>query len=497
MLAPRLLAAVVAALALSPAARAGEGLRQPLTAVLSKLAPGLKDKKITDVNLVQPDGPTPPLANAKPGDVRKVAAEVIAAAGFKVNAESPAKVVIDFTKTKTGAGGVLAAVDLDVSVTDPETGDVFARDVYKISDRFTLDRLGGTLPSPIDVPLNQFAAGIAAEVDKLGKSELTLQSVQGPDGENKGVFLMVQEALARQTTAKGKLKVTIGADLRLRVVYQIKGDKADAAAYVFAYELLDAQGQEVKTEKSKPMPMTTPEVNQDQGGIKTLAKAAPVPGAIPPSESDEERLQKYLDRLAKRTQAGVTVTAEGEVRADSAGAKFGLEIWVGGKPLMPKLVGGHAVVELAEGDEYQVVIRNRSGAEAAADVSIDGLSMFAFRKVPGENLVSLGKAGGLIHGWYKTNTDYAAFKVGTSGDGPAAKMLGKNADTGSITVTVRAAWDPKEGPPADEPRAKARGARSGVMGTLVGPDGKSDLATVTRDHGEIREVIVVRYAPKK
>ena len=485
-------AAALVLVASAPAARAAEGLRQPLTALIDELAPELKAKNITAVNLVQPVGPKKPLANATPGGVRAVATEVLAAAGFKVDPECPDQITIDYSKAAYDADETLTGLDVEVAVSN--AGNPLGRKEQKLADRFRLDWLSGNLSSPLDAPLHTFAAMIAQELAALGKSEIELQSVYGPDGDNSGMRMKLRTALERQTAGKEPLKVVhAGADYKLRVTYRIAGAKAADAVYVFKYDLVDSTGTVVKAGEGKPAGVVGKEKDKDPDGLKTLALAAPMPGGIPPGQTDEQRLQAYLDRLAKRTKAEVTVT-DGAVRSAPNGL-YGVEIWSGGKRVEPKMVNGHAVVLLDLGAEYQVVLRNYSKRYAAADVSIDGLSMFALRKTPGVDLVAVGPGGGTVPGWYESNDKHYAFKLGAADDSPAVKKLGTCADTGSITVTVQAAWDSKEGPPADERVATGK-PRSGLMGTTAGAEGKSEYKDVTLQYGGLRDVIVIRYAPK-
>lgn len=154
---------------------------------------------------------------------------------------------------------------------------------------------------------------------------------------------------------------------------------------------------------------------------------------------------------------------------------------------------------------YQVRLINDSEQEVAVQLSIDGLSMFAFSELrhkagpkksePLYTVVivpakAIGKPGeAIIPGWHRTNEQTDSFQV-TAYAQSAAATLRHPANIGTITATFQMAWREDHAAPSDEP-----GKRRGGTGDATGFGPRVDVMykEVRRNLGVIRDSISVRY----
>lgn len=476
---------------LTPFGETAEPLRKPLADAVKDLVPWLKENKHLEVNLVEPKGPTPALPEAKPQDVRRIVTQLLAAEGIRVDATKNTKLVVDYTRLTLNKAGEPTALDIILMVTDPETGETLDRRVTKLTDRVVLRTIGGLLSSPFEVPFADVAKEVAKVLAKMGVGEVVLQSVHGPDGMHAGMHQLLRNALQSQSTPRGPIKVSVAADARLRATFRLAGNTVADLAFQFEFELVDGKGEPVYRQSLK-VAVNRPE----EDPIVTLAFAAPVTGPDSPALTNQERLQGYLNRVASGKKSPCHLEGN-EVRSNSK-SDFGVEIWVKGQPVKPTLVNGRAVVYLDEGTDYEVQLNSRHPEYmAAADLRIDGLTMFALRKTPGLNKVGLHKGGGRIQGWYESNEKHYKFRFGADDTSPAARQLPTRTETGTIVALFHRAWTKNQAPPADEIRFLAKGGnRAGVLGTTAGDAGNSRYTDVSIYTGEIRDTVVITLAPK-
>lgn len=498
-------AVVLASAAVGIAADApAEGLRPTLAKLADKVAAHAKEKKVPQVSVVLPEGPTPPLANATPDGVLTVLKQELARAGVKVSEEVTARVQLSYKAATVGPDGSLTQLKVVADVSDPNEPTLANRFQDTVTDKLLLALLGGQLSGALDLPLNELARQVAERLDRHGgKGEVEVKSVQGPEGENHGIRRKLADALARQKTARGPVVVADGADARLRVTFKLSGSTPADLKYVFQYDLVNPLGQDVGLEKQQVNkevvgPVKPEYKTQDPSGVKTLSMALPLPIATPPEKTDAEWLKDYIDRLTGGGAKNPAVVVDNEVRLTDK-SDYGVQVWVGGKPLTPEVVNGHAVVRFAEGDEYQLVVYNRRKDKegkpyfAAVGVRIDGLSIFALRDAAGPDHLGVG-VNGMIPGWFVNNGKHHAFLAGT-GDATPVKGMPPRSDTGTITVTFAPAWVEGQAPPVKGTRGG--GDKPGVMGTQVGKEGKSEYKDEKLYHAEVQETLVIRYAPKK
>jgi hypothetical protein len=149
-----------------------------------------------------------------------------------------------------------------------------------------------------------------------------------------------------------------------------------------------------------------------------------------------------------------------------------------------------ANVDLHQGEEYVVRLHNTANFEAAVTVTIDGVDMFVDATDAQSNsriIVAPGKYVD-VPGWYISKTDTKAFQIGGY-EQSVAKRVGNSTGIGTITAAFRASWDPNGPPPADEPAGQPKGGKA----TKQGRDLAKNYELVTRDFGDVRAVVSVRY----
>lgn len=204
-----------------------------------------------------------------------------------------------------------------------------------------------------------------------------------------------------------------------------------------------------------------------------------------------KRDEEYRRRLVEKPQvaiAGTRVSAK-------AGSPFAIELLVGGKARAAEDKNGLAFIGIKRGETYAVRLINDSNYEAAVNLSIDGISMFAFSEVrikegpkkgqPKFSVVIVPpRKQVVIVGWHVNQKISDKFLV-TDYAKSAAALLKTKDKLGTITARFAAAWKEDEQPPSDEP-GKARG-------TGFGERVESPYVEVRRHVGAVRAAISVRY----
>ncbi|MFO0811016.1 MAG: hypothetical protein U0746_20495 [Gemmataceae bacterium] len=222
---------------------------------------------------------------------------------------------------------------------------------------------------------------------------------------------------------------------------------------------------------------------------------------IPPNLSAKERA-KIIEDAIDHPACHVT----GPTVQCSADAKYAVQILVASNgsvayaPRPARVEGNRAFVTLTRDERFGVRLINNSDYDAAAALTLDGLSMYAFSKMrntkgdPRYNqvIIDKGKAS-FIEGWHITNEQSDRFTI-TEYAKSAAFELKSKAPTGAIQVTFAAAWPEGSPRPADEPVDAHRFSRS------AGPDAigrgqrfDKKYAEVRYDVGVVRETVIVRY----
>jgi hypothetical protein len=321
------------------------------------------------------------------------------------------------------------------------------------------------------------AKDIKKLLDGRGEKSIAVGQFTGPPqldaSSGPGIALLLQEELRR-----------VGVAVERRTNLGIKGEYKDVTdkdseqlAVLLKVQLVDG---------------TSRVVLELERGVKSnpeIAQLLGVTAPLPVKADFRERNRKIQERVdtPRAYIAGTRVSA-------AADSPFAVEVLVGGKPRAPKDDKGQAMVPIQRGEVYAVRLINNSGHEAAAQLTVDGLSMFAFSKLRDEKtgaprythlVVPAGKAV-LVQGWHRDNEVSDSFLV-THYARSAAAQLPSSGGVGTITVTFAASWPPSADPPADEPSGKSGDA------TGFGPPVKQKFQEVKRTVGVVRAAVSVRY----
>ncbi len=173
------------------------------------------------------------------------------------------------------------------------------------------------------------------------------------------------------------------------------------------------------------------------------------------------------------------------------------------KPRKARIDQGHPFVTINREEVYAVRVINDTNHEAAIELKVDGLSMFAFSKIRHTTGFKKGNpkfrfilvrphSSFLIKGWHVDNKETDEFKV-TEYAKPGVAKLGiqSRAKVGAITVTFGAAWPKDQDPPSDEPKKGT--PRSADNATGFGKRIKQVFKVVPRTLGVLRDTITIRY----
>jgi hypothetical protein len=211
---------------------------------------------------------------------------------------------------------------------------------------------------------------------------------------------------------------------------------------------------------------------------------------VPPTMPEKQRQEKMIEQVKNPP----TSTDQGKTKPTAA-SPFSVEILVVKGNQLEKRPATldqqkRANVDLHQGEEYVVRLHNTADFEAAVTLTIDGVDMFVDATDAPSNsriIVAPGKYAD-VPGWYINKTDTKAFQIGGY-EQSVAKRVGNSTGIGTITAAFRASWDPNGKRPDDEPA----GAPKGGKATTQGRDLAKNYELVTRDLGDVRSVVSVRY----
>jgi hypothetical protein len=225
---------------------------------------------------------------------------------------------------------------------------------------------------------------------------------------------------------------------------------------------------------------------------------------LPPDATPKARIDEYKRQIddPKPAIKGTHVLA-------GASAPFAVEVLVAGgrgphqesdyAARMPEDRSGLAFVPIARNEAYAVRLINNADYDAAVDLRIDGLSMFHASDIkdqktgaPAYRYVILPKRTSyLVRGWFIDLKSTDEFLVTEYAKSEAGK-IGQSANLGTITATFHAAWDPKDGPPRDEPKNADQYSQS-ADATGRGDRINADYRVVDYQIGVFRGAVSVRY----
>jgi hypothetical protein len=280
--------------------------------------------------------------------------------------------------------------------------------------------------------------------------------------------------------------ITISDDAETQVMGRFKlvdkkehaGDEFDSLAMKIEAQILDGDGEEIKT------------VAMDVFG-KGFLQIAGAPAIELPQDVPEAKRQEVLRQQMKAPQPKV----EGGKVMPTTSSPFAVEILVrNGNSLesRPSTLDSQnrPNVVLHQGEEYIVRLHNMASFEAAVTLTLDGVDMFVDAKdAPKDSriIVAAGKSVD-VPGWYIDRANSKAFEI-SGYEKSVAKRVGNSTDVGMISAAFRASWAPDGVRPGDEPRGLPKGGKA----TTQGRDLLKNYELVSRDFGDVRAVVSVRY----
>ncbi len=313
-----------------------------------------------------------------------------------------------------------------------------------------------------------------------------------PGGSELGIELALRRLLESE-----KIALAEAAPLGLRVTYKISTEpKQDEPEKFLPVLLLEFSVLEPSREGTNRYRYKIHRTGLILAAGEKTAQLI-TPSKPQSAENHEAKVQEVLAGPSDAAVAGSQVLA----KADDP---FSLEVLVDRKPAEPKLSQGkNAYIELQKGQNFTIVLRNRSPKnEAVASVLIDGIDICQFSKERETTGVNKGKlafrplwvvpAKGQteIRGWHITHEQFDQFLVTEKKDSARA-LLGYNGmHDHCITATFCRCWKKGEEPPADEPSG---GMGQEDIGIGRGARVAGHTEVVERVVGREHSVITLRY----
>jgi hypothetical protein len=333
---------------------------------------------------------------------------------------------------------------------------------------------------------DEIRTAVAVYVQKLLEEEkqetVAVGEFTGPAGFESNAGPGIQQLLIEELKAL-KVKVAKRAALSVKGDYQQvpdPDDKTRIAVKIMA-RVLDAAG----GEKGRCDALLRSSAD--------IARLLGLTAKLPPP--DEPGAGKARNQELKKQAENPQVHIDGSKVSASPQSKFAVEILVKAAPDAPaeprpaRVEDGQAFVAIKRNEIYEVRLYNRTGDEAAATVTIDGLDVFAFSEVrdpkTGRPLYShliVDPGESVIPGWHLRDRpphNVASFLVTEYGKGALARgVAAAQGQRGVITVTF-----------APCTKDKPRGGEE----TGLGPPLSVQVAPVERSVGPILETVSIRY----
>jgi hypothetical protein len=337
-------------------------------------------------------------------------------------------------------------------------------------------------------------AGEALRPSLAEMSQQIAKLLKGRDEDTIAVGAFTGPARVRSSSGPGIQQILIeellkrGIRVQNRAKLEIKGDYFDVIdrdsqllALRLKASVLDRQGEVVVVLDNKTI--------GDRDAVAQVLGVTKVDlgeGITPEKESRaiKERLEN------PRVDIGGTI-----VQADRT-SPFAMELQVKDRagrflPRNPLQQDGFAFVPINRGEVFAVNLINRSDNDAAVELTLDGLSMFAFNQNRNfRHIVVPKRSSFLVKGWYRNNLFSEEFLITEYGRSAAAELLASQDQIGTITATFAAAWDPLESPPRDE-STKFRDPFNPAVGR--GRPVATPFREVKKQFGRVRDVVSIRY----
>jgi len=331
----------------------------------------------------------------------------------------------------------------------------------------------------LDKALSGLAADISAALPRIGAESLAVGAFTAPPqlvaSGGPGIAKQLSEHLE-----KAGVLITRRANVGLRGRFSLGKTARGQAIATISGELVDNSDRALLSFSRQ---------------VESESDIASITGLTFEVEADASIKQRSEEIVS--TVDKPTTHLDGTIVRARDGSPYGVELLVkdpGGSfsPRPGVLDDGLAFVDIAVDDVYQIRLINNTGYDAAAQITIDGLSVFTFSDHPEyKHYIIPANGSGTIRGWHATNNQVNEFHVKTYAESAAAERLIDSNQVGTITVTFSAAWPLDGDPPPDEP-GRVRGPDE-KRATALGRRIESVTTEVKREIGQLRTAVSVRY----
>lgn len=354
-------------------------------------------------------------------------------------------------------------------------------------------------PKDLRTELGTIAASIAKIVKSLGEESISLGQFTGPptmptSGGSGIVQIFTEEFTKHDIRVKAVAKIGLKGEFSVIEIDDPNDRGRKALALEVRGSIVNTFGK-VLTEFHADR-VIEGKFSQSITDEDALVGLTGITAALTVNGSKTTPEDRHNQLAAGLVEPGAHIKGKSQVCA-AATSPYGLEVLVNDTATNVKLVDGLPYITLKEGDEYQIRLINSSGFDAAAKISIDGISTFSFsgvketsgprRGLPAYETYLIPKRASVsIKGWHHSNQRVNVFTVSTPKESAAA-MLGHESSVGTIAVSFMAAWPKNAPPPPDEPPTRR------AVGTSIGRSMPQKADEVERHIGIIRAVVSVRY----
>jgi len=335
----------------------------------------------------------------------------------------------------------------------------------------------------------------ATQIEKALKdrkvTEVARPQVKGPRTTPEGgggqeiVRILIEELEKRKITIKEV--ATAGIEIRYRPIkVQEKGVELDRGGLRLQI-IVEVGGVEKELAPIDIAP-----------GVERTIHVLGLQGTLDGKDKTTVQVEQQVLRRLSEPEVGVD---EKNFVLPRKGHPYGVAVLVKGKAVKPTIRDKLPFIKLELGADYTLLLKNDTNREAAALVTIDGVSAFAnsVKDTTGKpkyaHFIIPAKKQVEIKGWHIKENNWRTFRVGKYEDSVGAKL--RSGVRQAITVSFVQAWKKGEPAPANEPNPVRAAAGADGYGTALGDPIKADTTEVMRNVGKAPVAVTIRYDVSK
>jgi hypothetical protein len=346
-------------------------------------------------------------------------------------------------------------------------------------------------------PLRDMAKQLAGLLEGRNEHTIAVGAFTGPVRRAasagpglKQILIEELEKITVEVKRKGeRQKVKIRVESRAK--FEVRGDYGDVEDTVREVLKLQLTATVLDTATRKRIVELEREIDDRAILAQVLGVTRPDFGGLITPKVESKRLKESMNNPRVDLRKG-----EARIKTDPK-SKYGIEIYVkkGGDYVAREAHLGRkkakeeeclAYVPLKKNEVFGVKLINDSDFDAAVELTLDGLSMFAFSENRNYRFVIVPKRSSLlVRGWHRTNKLSEEFVITNYAKSAVKELLADPDGIGTITATFGAAWHPKEEPPLDDSATPREIGRKDPI--------QVTWEAAVRVLGRVRDVISVRY----